>query len=235
MLVSAVMITGKHPSRTNLARVAVRCFLEQTYSEKELVIINDSEIPLAVSNPQVREILVPFSPSVTLGDLRNLGIDHSRGDLLIQWDDDDWHHPNRIDRQVSAWTKGVAVLLREQIRYNSCNGNAFLHQNPKGIIGTILHERRCAARYPSIRKAEDTRFLRQFHLQNVVHSIPPLYIRLCHGANTWEAKFIMGDLAANSVRNQWRLAFQARKQLQFVVKHYYPFLEVRSSVGHEEH
>ena len=116
MLVSAIMVTGKHACRRSFSQAAIRCFLEQTHPDKELVIINGGGPPLCSAHPEVREIVVPVGSDVTLGDLRNIGLEQARGDLIIQWDDDDWHHPRRMEFQTSAWEPGTAVLLRQQIR-----------------------------------------------------------------------------------------------------------------------
>ena len=59
--VTAVMITGKHVSRTDLARAAIRSFDKQIYKNKDLLIINDGDEPL-FSNTMplnVREVQVP--------------------------------------------------------------------------------------------------------------------------------------------------------------------------------
>lgn len=188
------MVTGRDSTRQPLANAAVRCFSRQTFADSELVIINDG-VPLfsGIPSPRVREVRISRSDSVTLGDLRNIGLAEARGELVIQWDDDDWHHPRRIEIQVQAWNRGAAVLLRRQYRYNLLTGAAIIYDLPSGIHGTILHERQVSAKYPSLRKEEDTLFLKQFKERVVVDTTPSLYIRLYHGANTWDQAHVMGQ------------------------------------------
>ena len=215
------MVTGKHPSRIRFAKVAARCFLEQTHSEKELIIINDSSFPVGCSHSQVREIMVPYSLDTTLGDLRNAGILHARGELVLQWDDDDWHDPRRMELQASFWERGSVVLLKQQIRYSFPHNTAYLHKTPKGIVGTILHERNCKVRYPSVRCGEDLVFLRQFRYHKVFQYGSPLYIRFYHGENTLDANYIMGRFAQERNRDRWRLPAQAQCFLRFILDEYY--------------
>lgn len=187
------MVTGRDATRQALANAAVCCFTRQTYTDSELVIINDG-VPLFTATPpqRIREVRILRSKHTTLGDLRNVGLAESRGDLLIQWDDDDWHHPRRIELQAQAWSKGAAVLLRRQYRYNLLTGAAIIYDLPLGIHGTILHERHAGAKYPSLRKQEDTLFLKHFKERVVIDTTPSLYIRLYHGANTWDEAHVMG-------------------------------------------
>lgn len=135
---------------------------------------------------------MPYNKATTLGDLRNIGLEQARGELVIQWDDDDWHHPQRMEIQARHWRPGAAVLLRRQYRYSLVGGHVILHEAPAGIHGTILHERAIAARYPSLRKEEDTLFLKSFPERVVVDAPASLYIRLYHGQNTWDEAHVMG-------------------------------------------
>lgn len=188
------MITGRDLARRAFAEAAVQCFRRQSYSERELVIVNDgiSLFPADVPS-NVREVRVAFSKERTLGDLRNIGLEHAKGELVIQWDDDDWHHPTRIEVQAKQWKPGAAVLLRRQFRYSLPSAKVLIFDAPTGIDGTILHERIPSARYPSLRKAEDTLFLKNFATRIVVDAPPSLYLRLYHGNNTWDEAHIMGQ------------------------------------------
>jgi glycosyltransferase involved in cell wall biosynthesis len=221
MRISAIMITGKDARRREFAQVAVRCFLEQTHENKELVIVNDSGLPLGCSDPRIREIMPPFSPRTTLGDLRNIGLQHSSGDLVIQWDDDDWHDPERMEIQASFWEPGTAVLLKQQIRYSTLTRAAFLSDWRHGIHGTILHERSDRLRYPRLRKGEDSVFLAPFRQRKLVDASPVLYIRFFHGANTWDARHIMGNHTGTADSGRSELSQDELELLNFVLKEYY--------------
>ena len=195
-LVSAIMITGKSPAREPMARVAVEAFLAQTHPRKELVIVNHGGSPLEIGHPSVRELVVPPGERLMLGDLRNLGLSAASGEWVLQWDDDDWHAPERMAVQLHhAHDPAAAVLLRSQIRYCFQTGAARVLSLGEGIDGTILHHRLVAFRYPSLAQAEDSKFAAQFAKRVVVPNDAALYVRFVHGANTWSEKHIMGELA----------------------------------------
>jgi len=224
MLISAIMITGKNPLRNDLASVAVRCFHEQSYGQKELVIINDSGTPLLKNkHPLVKEICLQKNTLITLGELRNVGLENASGDLVIQWDDDDWHHPKRIEIQASCWKTGAAVLLDHQIRYSFHHQKSLLFRKQRGIEGTILHERLIKHRYPSIRRREDTIFLKYFREIRTAEYFEPLYIRFFHQANTWGASHIMLGQQNSLIRDECKLSEPQLTLLQRVLTEYYPF------------
>lgn len=87
-----LMITGKDFFHYELAKRSVASFFNQTYSSKQLVVVNDSpEYSLAGLHPCLTEIRVVRKPteSFSLGTLRNVGINAvPTGSYWIQWDDD---------------------------------------------------------------------------------------------------------------------------------------------------
>ncbi len=206
-LVTAVMITGKSPGREPLARLAVKSFLDQTYRRRELVIINHGEYALKIGHPIIREIMVPERK--TLGDLRNLGLDEAKGEWIIQWDDDDYHHPHRILYQMAHrrdnWE--TAVLLRKQIRVDMINGEAICVECDDGIAGTTLHSAKTAMRYPSLDQTEDAAFAMSFRHRILLDNDsetwpgPALYLRFFHGDNVMSHEHIMGG--KGSYRRRW--------------------------------
>jgi glycosyltransferase involved in cell wall biosynthesis len=194
-VVTAVMITGKHPGRRQLARAALTSFLAQTYREKEMLIINTGE-PLRPPEPYIREICLEQG-ALTLGDLRNLGIEEARGAWVIQWDDDDWHHPERITVQMEFAGHDAACVLGSQIRCSLVKQYAFVRRREEGIEGTILHPRSTSIRYPSLAKREDTAFYRAFPEKVIIFDRPELYVRFYHGNNTWDEKHLMRGTRKN--------------------------------------
>lgn len=239
--VSAVMITGKTPAHERWARVAVRCFLEQTWPDqnRELLIVNDGSYRLcdgseptdSTGRPLVRELVLPHG-GTTLGELRNIGIEQAWGDAIIQWDDDDWHGPQRIELQAAPLVeneKTVATFLRRQLRYSFPMNRAKIHTWDR-IHGTIMH-RKTAIRYPSQRRAEDSVFLDRhilaFGLRSLVTVDVPkdecdrYYIRFHHSdeENTWPARHIMGILP--EPRGRWNISPKQVERLREVLRNYY--------------
>jgi len=211
-LVTAVMITGKSQARNPLAREAVRCFVEQTYIPRELLILNEGKETIGVEAGNIREIRIEKVATRTLGDLRNLALELAHGDWLIQWDDDDWYGPERIEAQMRARRRGAAVLLGDIIHYSLRRHSGFKTDWASGFPGSILHERNGTLRYPSLSRGEDIVFQRQFRNMIVVRSERPLYIYRHHAQNTWNETHIMrswtgqdNDVALNREEQQWLL------------------------------
>jgi len=85
---------------------AVNSFINQTYENKELVIVSDGcektntlyDI-LYKENTQIKLIKQPKNnDSKYPGVLRQIGIDHSSGDRIMYLDSDDYYHPERISK-----------------------------------------------------------------------------------------------------------------------------------------
>lgn len=211
--VTALMITGKTEHHRRLATVAVRCFLDQTYASayRSLLVINTSKTApwfSGVENPTGSEVEICLPQAgKTLGDLRNLSYDIATAgsdnptDLLLQWDDDDYHHPDRMAWQVENHVAGKCSILQRQYRlnlYGSWGVADASRWQYGGIVGTMLHEIN-DYRYPSWKKAEDTAYLGHYLPDRVNPQDNPvrLYVRLYHGDNTWDRKKVMRPALTN--------------------------------------
>lgn len=77
--IHGVMITGKDAQHEKLARLSVKSFLAQTYSNKKLLIINDGAYSLSDLNcDEVKEIRVENSDGkIKLGGLRNVAFEYA--------------------------------------------------------------------------------------------------------------------------------------------------------------
>lgn len=198
--VSALMITGKNSERYPLARVSLECFYQQTWANKEMVIINHGlEKVCKVQDPRVHEIMVQKPPGTTLGDLRNLSIEGSSGDWCMTWDDDDWHHPTRMENQMKVRQDDHLVTYVWQVRCSLTNMCAFYDKMPTGQQMSVLYPRSLPVRYESLEAREDTKFMNWFgsrvvRIDNHVANIgcdPTQYIRFYHGRNIWDFDHMM--------------------------------------------
>jgi glycosyltransferase involved in cell wall biosynthesis len=196
-LVSCVMVTR---NRAFIARRALKCFAEQTWPHKELVILDDGQedygpaIAEGAAALAVRYHREQPQPGRFLGGLRNKALELASGDYIMQWDDDEWYHPTRIEVQMRAIDGGLdAVALTNTLchvdepRYIA---HPFHTERVTGAIpGTILH-RRGSERYPNIARGEDSAFLDDLCANGRVGPPPGphshLFIRCFHGANTWD-------------------------------------------------
>jgi glycosyltransferase involved in cell wall biosynthesis len=233
-LVSAIMITGKSPERRPLAIGAIGSFFAQSYEPIELLVINDSgeswcdQVNKMSGSKLLREVMVERQP--TLGHLRNIGLDYARGKYVSQWDDDDFSHPDRIVYQLKeCMYRGSPVTLESQIRFSFVTGNAYSHrQVPRpgyavGLPGTVMHLLDDHRRYPEEKLHEDTHFLQKFPHVHIMHNSPIMHIRFHHGANSWNAKHIMGSL--HEGRNINRLGPISKRYLAGVLEEHYSWAQ----------
>jgi glycosyltransferase involved in cell wall biosynthesis len=114
--ISCLMVTM--PKRLALFRQSVAAYCEQTYENKELVVVTDGPRdgmrPLAahvesLGRSDVR--VVHEERSRSLGALRNLSCEAASGAYFCQWDDDDIYHPRRLEEQYRALKQQDAACL----------------------------------------------------------------------------------------------------------------------------
>lgn len=204
-LISCLMVTR---DRSAIARRAVECFAAQSWPNKELVIVDDGKEDYEPMLAPYRErfsidyLRIPEDPAVRLGGLRNLSLERARGEYLCQWDDDEWYHPERLERQARALLAGADLTFLE---------NTLVHLNVPGFVehmyrtsssvrcvpGTILH-RRSSIRYPNLSRAEDSVYFDEFKSRARVVATPRphthLFIRCFHGKNTWDYEHFLKGL-----------------------------------------
>ena len=197
-LVSCLMVTA---DRMELARRAVACFINQQHANRELVVVDDGTqdyrpmLRAAEAFASVKHVKLPSSNRRTLGELRNVAIEAANGDWCIQWDDDEWYHPDRIGRQLAAaLASGVgASALRWTLMHVPTADGVLRFRSSTGIAtpGTILF-RRGEERYPPLARNEDGVFLRDVRrhhgLAVLDREAAHLFVRVFHGANTWDER-----------------------------------------------
>lgn len=192
-LVSAICITRKRPS---FLKKAIQDFLAQTYSNTELVIVYDVDdfetlkVVKTFTSPKIR--LVANNTKNKLGSLRNLGIQHARGEYIIQWDDDDRYHKDRIKRQLREVMKRnphQACCLKNWIIYDDFTGKRYLSWS-RLWEGSILAPTSLMRKYPypDMALGEDTSVVGKLNAKGMVFAMdaPELYEYHLHGTNSWD-------------------------------------------------
>lgn len=109
MLVTAVCLTR---NRRDLLPVALRCFQEQDWPEKELLVVDDGGEDvkdLCAVVPGCRYYRTAEFRSV--GEKLNFACDLARGEFIATLDDDDWSAPSRFTDQVWRITDSGAALV----------------------------------------------------------------------------------------------------------------------------
>ena len=199
-LVSCIMPTQ---GRADFALQAVRSFLQQDYPNTELVIVESGAPAVAARLPDDQRLRVIQNDRVrSIGALRNLACQHARGDIIVQWDDDDWHGPGRVSRQVDDILAGNADItaLRDAVvfdleRWRFWRFSPQLHRRMfvRDVHGGTLAFRRWVwerlARYPDRSLAEDAAFLDQVVRRGARLQARPaagVFLYLRHDTNSWQ-------------------------------------------------
>jgi glycosyltransferase involved in cell wall biosynthesis len=193
-LISCICITKNRPNQ--LLR-SVKCFLAQSYKNKELIIFYPEE------DNYTREVIKSFennllsypiarSDDSLLGSLRNKAIKVAHGDYICQWDDDDFFHVLRLEIQYySMQICDRCSFLKRWLIYDSKERSAYL-SNSRVWEGSLFARRDFLIDnnllYPNMAKGEDTFMVERLLKAKVsleIKNCPFLYIYHLHENNTW--------------------------------------------------
>lgn len=118
-LISCKMITY---GRVDTLEESLHSFLQQTYPNKELIIVNDYPLQkLIFDHPDVKIINLDYTFS-TIGKKENFAMEHCSGDIICQWDDDDVALPNHLSNVHEQFTDDVNILhWKTGVFYNEPN------------------------------------------------------------------------------------------------------------------
>jgi len=114
---------------------AIRYFLRQDYPFKELIIIDDGTDNISDLVPVHENIrYYRLEKKITLGAKLNLACTYAKGDIIADWDDDDWYAERRLSYQVSAMRqKGIELCGINHLLYLSLkDSNAYQYIYPPG-------------------------------------------------------------------------------------------------------
>lgn len=166
---------------------AIRCFQQQTYPNKELLILDDGRqgLPELIPNdPQIR--YARTARVASLGWKRNLACEMSRGEYIAHWDDDDWSSAARLAAQLGS---AVTVTgLRRMLFWDERRASAWIYTgSPRYVLGTSLLYRRDwweKNKFENIDVGEDNRFHRKAGKDLLVMDGLGLMVATNHGAGT---------------------------------------------------
>lgn len=190
-MVSCVMPTR---DRNDFVRQSIRYFERQEYSNRELIIIDDSSMRREETNAKADRIRYLYSSaSMSIGQKRNLGCQCARGTFIAQWDDDDWYSPQRLSAQVTPLLAGTCDItgIAGGMIFDVGRWEFWEYPPDRTVLeGTLVYHRRIweeAEQYPNSSFGECGAFL-----ATVVHSGATLeglrdnklFLYVLHGANT---------------------------------------------------
>jgi glycosyltransferase involved in cell wall biosynthesis len=193
-------------NRRRFAERAIGFFLEQDYANRELVIVDDGEDPIADLVPAGTQIRYHrLEARATIGSKRELACELADGEPLVQWDDDDWYGPARLRRQVAplaARSADISGILRGYLldlnAFRFWKGEPPLHEGRLHaliVAGTLAYTQpawREAGGYPDRSIGEEVALLQG--VIDIGGRVAPvlsdgIYICVRHAANSWRLRF----------------------------------------------
>jgi len=106
-VIRSPLVTAICPTynRRKYLPTSIALFLKQTFTDSELLIVDDSTESiedLVPKHPRIRYVRLSSSVEnrLLIGEKRNICCAEARGEFIVHWDDDDWQAPDRIADQV---------------------------------------------------------------------------------------------------------------------------------------
>ncbi len=153
-------------NRLVLLKEAIHYYCQQTYPNRELIIVTDGtpryraaieDYLHSLGRNDIRLVYVTETGK-TLGALRNISLDSAKGDIVCQWDDDDLNHPQRLERQfehmhaaaadASCFTDQLQFFFQARSLYWSDWRTGDTQGIERLIPGTLMAHRDTRIRYP---------------------------------------------------------------------------------------
>jgi glycosyltransferase involved in cell wall biosynthesis len=215
--------------RLALAKQSIRCFASQTYSHLELVIVCAGDRAYRRALEQHLEYqgignarVIAAERGSTLGSLRNLSVDAAAGDIVCQWDDDDYHHPDRVLCQVEHMTRqnAHACFLTDNLHLlepdrqiywtdwtrGTSKNDQWLRLFPPTVMRIRDDRFRYAETGPLAQSGEDLELAADLCREIPVATLGGmgwLYLYVFHGRNTCSKEHHYAIPAHRSFPNEW--------------------------------
>lgn len=224
--------------RIALIKRSIQCFCDQTYPNRELIIITNEEAEII---SQLTHCIASFGDRAdikfealsdrkyTLGELRNKSIEKASGEIVCIWDDDDLYHPERLMQQYKNMeeSKAEVSLLSTYLHFFETDlvlgwsvWGSRLPDAINGLPGSLMMYRHLAVSYPNsgdyANAGEDSYILYRLYQSGVKVALLPdkayLYIYCFHGKNTWAEEHHKG-LFYNLHKKQETLSVSQKEAL----------------------
>jgi peroxiredoxin len=115
-LVSVILTTRDRP---NFLRFALTCYQQQTYENRELIVVDDGDRfpvdPSLVEAAGGRLVRAPLGTPI--GAKLNLGLEAAEGSLCQKMDDDDWYAPAYIETMVEKLRESWRDACRPAVAF----------------------------------------------------------------------------------------------------------------------
>ncbi|MGN6616662.1 MAG: glycosyltransferase family 2 protein, partial [Ilyomonas sp.] len=190
-LVSCIMPTY---NRRQFVPLALKYFLRQDYENKELIIIDDGDDAVEDIIPLYNQIKYYRLPNkISLGAKLNRGCEHASGDIIVNWDDDDWYSSRRLSYLVEQFQSHETEVcgINQLFYFDIGTKKAFQYRYPdserKWLLGSSLCYKRKywqANRFANVNVGMDALFVWKAEPQKVkVLPDPTIAVHLIHSNN----------------------------------------------------
>lgn len=145
-LVSCLMPTY---NRREFIPRALAYFFRQDYVNKELIIIDDSDESIADLVPESDCVrYYRLDSKLNLGAKLNMACRYAKGDILVNWDDDDWYAGWRLSYQVGVMLEGDFDVcgINQLLYYDLRSHEGFLYSYPSDQRVWLLGSSQCFTR-----------------------------------------------------------------------------------------
>lgn len=199
-MISCIMPTRDRPE---YVQQALQYFARQDYPLREMIVLYEKSEDLPgqmPDSPNIRLVKTPVNGSI--GEKRNRGCTLARGELIAQWDDDDWYAPDRLSRQAAPIIADKADIsglcnagfyVVDSGQYWKCSPELFARMFVEGVLGgTLVYRRNIwggAVRYPDTSLREDADFMvlaQRYGARLLKIDGDGLYLYVRHGHNSWQ-------------------------------------------------
>lgn len=187
--VYCVMITnGDDTNRDLFRKLSIKNFIEQTYQNKKLIIVNEGKkldfnsediLQVSIHNRKARKL--------TLGDLRNIALEMIPTDSIFTvWDDDDYRDPNYLKSLYAALKSDDFVFTTKRVEMNINNDFVWIMELKSGFV-TFFGRKKFGMKYDSKDVNEDVNLKQSIikhYRYKLLNNNPLMYIRRVHQNNT---------------------------------------------------
>lgn len=190
--ISCIMPTG---NRKAFAMNAIRYFMEQSYNNKELIIIDDGEDDTAslISSKNTNIKYTKLTNKMSVGEKRNIAIEQATGEVIVHWDDDDWISSDWLSTQVNTLLTSAADLvgIKKAYYYNPYLKKAWQYTYPTHYEKWVLGGSMCykkqlwkTNKFADMYVGEDSHFLSNIQDSAIIaHDNSHLYVGIIHEEN----------------------------------------------------
>ena len=205
----------------------IHLYQEQTYPKdlRELIILDDS--------PETNEDLIPKNDKsiryyyqkdkMTLGEKRNKLNELARGDVIICFDDDDYHFPERISYSITKLNSGNTLIAgSSKINVYYCDIKE-MHQygpfsNSHGTNGTFAYRKEYVKKHqhdPTKNAQEEPSFTNNFSEKMAQLDPDKTIICISHSSNTFDKKKLLTQ-PNNTIGRKLNKMIKDKKYLEFL-------------------